>query len=190
MIPIATILAHNHHPTFQVYVAQNLFYPANLRERGVVVKKICVFSAIWERYSWKIYISHIWHWLKLIETEEKYDSLTYILQYREKFWMEFINILAKLVLVLIGSTFVSVGVITIYHAKLSLCHWGKLRLPYLSTFVSLGVVTWCHAELSLCHKHSCSNDPRSMPVMMVAQDMLEHQLWIARGPSGLRCFSM
>ena len=44
MIPIATILAHNHHPTFQVYVAQNLFYPANLRERGVVVKKIRVFS--------------------------------------------------------------------------------------------------------------------------------------------------
>ena len=35
--------------------------------------------------------------------------------------MEFINILAKLVLVLIGSTFVSLGVIAIYHAKLSYC---------------------------------------------------------------------
>ena len=58
MIPIATILAHNHHPTFLVWVAK-IFFFSNLRERGVVVKKIR-FSAILEgeilgRYTFRTY---------------------------------------------------------------------------------------------------------------------------------------
>ena len=47
MIPIATILAHNQHPTFQVYVAK-IFFFSNLR--GVVVKK----SAFFQQYEREI----------------------------------------------------------------------------------------------------------------------------------------
>ena len=52
----------------------------------------------------------------------------------------------------------------------SFCHWSLVH-----------VAGRCHVLLSSLGRLSCSNDVRSMRVMIAAQDMLEHQLWPVTG---------